>query len=184
MIDITPPGFAARHAHRLKIEEQSRDAPASLDPSQRADFVQAPFVLLHPHLEQRFASTQLDWRQLMVLACGLPCMLFLLLTGLLLEYVGVPIAQTDPWTAFAAFMGDVGLVMLVLARVRQQFFERRVLPELVFTLAQNRTGPLRQWRRLNPAWLDTIARLPAPARGPVESQTTSANDDVRWRRPA
>ncbi|WP_153066634.1 hypothetical protein [Xanthomonas arboricola] len=199
LIHITQPAFAARHARRLKIEEQMRDSAASLDPAIRADLLHAPFVLLSAQLDQRFATTQLDWRQLAALVFGLPCAILLLLPiEFLLERVGVPIAQTGPWIALAAFTAYVGLVLWVFRRARRHFFEREILPafalavaglspsreELTLALVHHRSGPLRHWRRLTPAWLDTIARLPAPARWPAQLQASSADEDARWRRPA
>ncbi len=203
LIDITQPALVARLGSRLEIEDRIRASVGSLDPAQRADLLRAPFLLLYPQLHQRFATTQLDWRQLAVLVAGLPCALLLLLPiGFALERIGVPIAQTGPWIAFAAFTGYVGLAIWVFRRARKRFFERAILPafalavaglspsreELTLALADTRSGPLRHWRRLAPAWLDTIARLPAPARWPSQVTGAAANDaaddDAHWRRPA
>lgn len=128
LIRQTFPRLAEVYEQRLALEERVRTAPATLSPADRKALIRAPFLLLSPRVERRFASTHIDRETgLWILAVfGAIVAAGAIAARLAPDEVGIAM--------LSVLLGGIVVVGTQVARSNVRFLKRDIYPVLARTL--------------------------------------------------
>jgi hypothetical protein len=125
----TYPNLASALHERLALEERVRTALPSLQPEERQVLIRDPFLALSPKVDRYFASTRIDWRELLTLLGAF----VLLVVGSVTVGVIAPGALNVGILVFLA-LGAFMMYRQIKARGRR-YMMREIVPLLVSALA-------------------------------------------------
>lgn len=125
---VTFPGLDEACAAELRLAQQIRDDPATINGTDRHALIRHPFLLLSPRVEQRFASTHMDKE-----------VVFALIGAVLLLMLGpratMALLPDEPEAAMLGLVvAAVLLVVWQVAMARLRFLRRQIFPVLATSL--------------------------------------------------
>lgn len=124
----TYPNLQKDMAERMALEEKIRNNPASLTEDERNNVIRAPFALLSPKVETRFASTHIDKETGIAIACAL---------GLLIMGPGIFTAISNELTDIgflSCTVVGIGLIIWQASMSGRRYMRREIIPALATTL--------------------------------------------------
>jgi hypothetical protein len=121
----TFPNLRTYHAERLALEQSIKLSPGTIPADTRRALLKEPFLLLHPIVEKRFSSTQIDKHTGLTLLA-----MFVLLP--FISVIGKQLAPTYEGEIFLGFLiAGVAAVSVQGFLQTGRYFDKKIFPILV-----------------------------------------------------
>ncbi|WP_146166169.1 hypothetical protein [Trinickia symbiotica] len=156
----TYPNLESAWRDRLALEERVRTALPSLQPEERQELIRDPFIALSTKVERYFASSRVNWRDILMILVAFVVMIIGSVTVGMIEP-----ADSNYGIYFFIALGFAMVVWQIRATTRR-YMVREIVPALASALA-----PLKPTREeidatlseLHKAQLRLASKLPAKA---------------------